>query len=178
MASGATLDLGEHFNKEPYDLIIRIQNVGSTDLTLDTSLPGYPCEVSAESGVNCILNQPAGATIPAGTYLEFTISLKPTANAAWSSQLDVHSDDPDESPYTITFMGVSTKKDGGSDESCSTGAGTGLSGIAMLGLMSLLGLAVRAARRRVQRVKISGASMPGGMYTGSYTAETSVYEPG
>ena len=146
MASGATLDLGEHFNKEPYDLIIRIQNVGSTDLTLDTSMPNYPCEISAESQVNCTLNQPTGAVIPAGTYLEFNLTMKPTANATWSAQITVHSDDPDESSYTVTFTGVSTQKSSSSDESCSTAEGPANSTATMLATIALLALTIRLRR--------------------------------
>jgi hypothetical protein len=135
--------LGEHFNRAPYDLIIRIQNVGSTDLTLDTSMSNYPCEISAESQVSVIQNQPAGAIIAPGTYLEFNLSMTPTANTTWSVQLDIHSDDSDESPYTIVFTGVSTKRNSNDDESCSTGD-SGSGGYLMLGgLLSLLALGAR-----------------------------------
>lgn len=73
------------------------------DLTISGSAVSY------SAAVNCtvtITDQPAAGTIVPGATDTFQIEVTPTGPGAFSVDISVDSDDPDEDPYTFTVSGT------------------------------------------------------------------------
>ncbi|MBP9893410.1 MAG: hypothetical protein KBG84_16015, partial [Planctomycetes bacterium] len=91
---------------------------------------------------------PATTLAPTATTT-FTLEITPTAEGAFSFDMQIASDDADENPYNVHIVGAATRASGGgndndNDESCTTGEGAGFAGLLLVGVMLL---AVRRGRR-------------------------------
>lgn len=140
-----SVNLGDNPDRNPHNLTVRIRNLGSTDLTLDTSTTERPVELTGASGVNWIRTQPAASVVSAGSFIDFTMTLTPNAKGNWSVLMSVYSDDPTNNPYQISFRGSAGKED--EDDDCSTGEGSG----GWLILLAALSAAVVGTRLRAAR---------------------------
>lgn len=84
-------------------LTYTIENLGEEDLVLG----GTPVTISGQTNCTAVLNggQPSSPIAPSGTET-FSVDVTPTAAGAWEFELDIASDDPDESNYDITVSGT------------------------------------------------------------------------
>lgn len=147
LADGSVVDLGDHPDKAPYNLTIRIVNIGTgTNLVLDTSASDRPC--TGAGAVRCIwfINPPATNSLAPAASTDFTMDITPNDNGKWSVWLEVHSDDPDTPVYSILFKGSAGEED--DDDDCSSREGSGLSFLALLGAISLLAIGCRLRSAR------------------------------
>jgi hypothetical protein len=142
--SGSTVDLGDF--SSAMILTIRIENIGSSNLTLDTSSASRPCNCSAATRVDWFITQPITTVLTPTAFVDFTLSVNPNDKGKWDVLLSIYSDDPDEAVYTIRFKGTNGKEE--KDEDCSTGEGSGLSLLMLLGVLSagIVGIRLRVAR--------------------------------
>ncbi|MCB9934608.1 MAG: hypothetical protein H6840_02865 [Planctomycetes bacterium] len=142
VAHGSSIDLGDHPDKAPYNLTIRIQNIGTgTNLVLDTSATNRPCDGGGAVQCNWFITQPATTTLAPSASVDFTMDITPNAKGKWEVWLDVYSDDPDTPKYSVRFFGTAGKEK--KDEKCSTAEGSGLSLLALLGVVCALAAGVR-----------------------------------
>ncbi|MCA8916761.1 MAG: hypothetical protein KDB90_15315 [Planctomycetes bacterium] len=149
VASGSSIDLGDHADKSPYNLTIRITNAGTTNnLVLDTSSSSRPCTCSGATRVNWLVTQPLTTTLAPGAFIDFTLDLTPNDKGKWNVFLYIYSDDPDssENPYAIRFNGTAGKAK--KDESCSTNEGGNFGFLILLGAISALGVGLRMRSSR------------------------------
>lgn len=147
VAHGSTVNLGDHPDKAPYNLTIRILNIGTgTNLVLTTGAANRPCDGSAASSCNWFITQPSTTTLAPAASVDFTMDITPNAAGNWSVWLNVYSDDPDTPIYAVKFEGSAGKEE--EDDECSTREGSGLSFLALLGAVSVLaiGFRLRSAR--------------------------------
>jgi hypothetical protein len=143
--TGSTVNLGD--GGSATILTIRIQNVGTgTNLTLNTSSASRPCNCSAATRVDWFIVQPITTVLAPAGSVDFTLELDPNDKGKWDVLLSIYSDDPDEAIYTVRFKGTNGKEE--KDEDCSTGDGSGLSLLMLLGVLSAgaVGIRLRAAR--------------------------------
>lgn len=148
LAHGTAVDLGDHPDKAPYNLTIRIVNIGTgTNLVLDTSASNRPCDGAAAVRCNWFITQPATTTLAPAASTDFTMDITPNDDGKWSVWLAVYSDDPDTPIYSIMFRGTAGKEE--EEDDCSTNEGSGLSFLLLLGAVSALAVGVRMRSARV-----------------------------
>jgi hypothetical protein len=115
------------------------------------NLPGTPVvQANALSNCNVVLTQTPATQIAQGATSDFTFSVVPQSQAAWSFQVVIASDDPTAMPYAFTVSGsVAGSGGGGNDDDNGGGEGGGgcVAGSSAGGMM-LLGLLLPMLRRR------------------------------
>lgn len=117
----------------------------SYNIRNDGSGPLLVTGVSFANQVNCtasVVTAPSG-TVAASADTDFTISITPTAAGSFSFDMQIANDDPTNNPYTITVVGTAPASSSGGDdddESCSTGTGSNLAWLALLGVVAVLGV--------------------------------------
>lgn len=100
IASGGSDPVGTLAAGSAASFSYTVLNTGNAALTLGT--------VNVGSQSNCsvsVTTQPAGS-VAAGGSTTFTISVTPTAGGAFSAQLSLATNDPNENPYTFTISGT------------------------------------------------------------------------
>jgi hypothetical protein len=145
LANNATIDYGNTDNGEAILLTIRIENAGSSTLTMGaTPVVGSNYE---SVQVNITGTPLPGATINAGASVDITVDINPDKNSDWSFRITFNSDSPGETAFVIKLKGTEgePKKE---EEDCSTNGGSGLSLLMLMGLLSagLVAVRLRAAR--------------------------------
>lgn len=128
--------------RSPFNLSYVIENTGTTDLVVSG------VSVNNESNCNVRILAMPGSPVGAGGSTTLTFQVSPIAATDYSFDLSIDNDDSDENPYTFKFKGstseVSNSGGGGrGGDDCSTSARTGLSFVALLGVICALGLAFR-----------------------------------
>jgi len=87
-------------------LTYQIANLGNANLTLTT-----PVSVSAASNCAVTVNtQPANTVVPS-TSTNLVLTVTPTAGGAWSTNVSITNNDPDENPYNWTISGTAAGSD-------------------------------------------------------------------
>lgn len=100
VASGSTDNLGTLAAASATGFTYTVLNTGNATLTLGT--------VNVSGLSNCtvtVTTQPA-ASAAAGGNTSFAINVTPTAAGAFSAQLSLANNDPNENPYTINLAGM------------------------------------------------------------------------
>ena len=90
-------DYGEVALLDFKDWVLRIYNIGGTDLTVN--------EITFGTGAFSLYDPTPPVVIPARGYADFTIRFLPYAEQTFNDILTIHSDDPDEPEYDISLTG-------------------------------------------------------------------------
>lgn len=144
--TGATVNFGDDPSGDPIILTIRIANVGSTNLTLDTSLSNRPCNCTNATRCDWFVTQPTTTLLTPTSSVDFQLEIDPNEKGGWEVLLRVYSDDADENPFTLRFKGSNGKAK--KEEDCSTSESSSFGLLALLGAISagLVGLRLRGSR--------------------------------
>jgi hypothetical protein len=145
--SGATVNFGDDDSGVAILLTIRILNVGTTNLTLDTSTSNRPCNCTNAERLDWFVTQPATTVLTPTSSVDFTLEIDPNEKGDWSVLLRIFSDDPNENPFTLRFKGSNGEAEE-EDDDCSTGEGSGPSLLLLLGALSagVVAMRLRASR--------------------------------
>ncbi|CAG0977976.1 hypothetical protein PLCT2_01737 [Planctomycetaceae bacterium] len=109
--------------------------------------------ITFSNQVNCTVTVSAAptATLAVSATTTFTLEITPTAEGAFSFDMQIASDDGDENPYNAHIVGTAKPaSSGGNDnddeEGCTTGEGTSFAGLLLVAIALL-------AARRVRRLR-------------------------
>lgn len=143
LTSGGTINYGKTDNGEAIQLIIRIMNAGNATLTMGA----VPVQGGGYQSVQVnITGTPLpGATINAGAFVDITVDINPDKNSDWKFNITFNSDSPGEGAFLVRLKGTEGKPEKDEDD-CSTNQGSGVSMLALMGILSASILAVRLRR--------------------------------
>lgn len=143
IADGGVIDLGDNPDKNTQTITLRLENSGSTALTL-SGTPTYLVPSGAQQ-VNYTIQQPGSGTIAGTSFIDLTVDVTPNDKGNWQLVITIPNDDSDESNYTITLKGSAGKK---KDEKCSTQEGSKGGMLLLFGLLSAALVGLRLHRSR------------------------------
>jgi hypothetical protein len=137
-----TLNLGSKTGEDPMMVEVVIFNAGTADLTLQGMEPITFSNFSNIFVSNITYN--GGFVIGPGAGESLTFQVDPDKGGSFSVNLNIASDDPDHSTYTVRIRGnTGTEK---KDSGCSSGENTGTSMLLLLGLAAAMLVALRLRR--------------------------------
>lgn len=84
--------------------IFTLQNVGAAPLTGFTG--GGGITIDGPSASSFSLSAPGATSLASGESVTFSIFFNPQATGIYEAALHIHSNDPDEEPFTITLIGT------------------------------------------------------------------------
>lgn len=106
--SGSAQDLGQVQLGGAVTIDMIIANTGGLDL----NLTGTPVvDLASQVNLSAATVSSVPSTLAADATASFTITLTPAARGAFSTQVVVASNDPDENPYTIDISGMAMEAD-------------------------------------------------------------------
>jgi hypothetical protein len=102
VGDGGTDNIADSYALTALPLTYTISNSGTDDLLLTG---GTPVTISNES--NCVVNvtQPGSSNIAPAGNTTFTIAVTPQAVGAWSVDVEIANNDPDEAPFDFVIAG-------------------------------------------------------------------------
>jgi hypothetical protein len=101
---GWQINLGSYTAGIAANLNVDIFNYGSGALNLTgTPIVDFP----GEANVNCTLLTPPTTPVAVSGMTTFTIQFTPAGSGSWAFEVQIQSNDPDETPYNFQFYGTS-----------------------------------------------------------------------
>lgn len=101
VANSGTDPVSDTVAESGTQLTYSVANLGNVDLTLTT-----PVSVSGQSNCAVVVNTQPSNIVAASTATNLVVTITPTATGAWSANLSILSNDPDQSPYSWTISGT------------------------------------------------------------------------
>ena len=145
IADGGTIDLGDNPSKAQQTVTLRLENTGTSVLTLTGTSPNFLVPSGAQQ-VNYTVQQPGSGTINNGSFVDLNVFVTPNDAGGWQLLITIPNDDSNEGNYTITLKGTAGKKK--KDESCSTQEGSKGGMLLLFGLLSAALVGLRLHRSR------------------------------